>query len=547
MQESLFGIETEYAFTHFAPGGKALKRAAGLETMLAFAPERLKCLNDSGAPGFYLSNGSRLYIDVGHHPELSTPECLDPWEAVRYILAGERILAMLAAEVERKHPGSKASVYRCNVDYITGQTWGCHESYLHRTTTEALAEEIIPHLVSRLIYTGAGGFDNHSSGLEFTLSPRAPHLGKGVSGHSTHDRGIFHTKDEPLCANGYHRLHILCGESQCSQLGTFLKIGATALVVRMIEAGVCRGREMALRAPPTAMRRFASDPSCTRFASDPSCTRREALRNGKKLSALEIQRHYLEAAEAHVSREFMPTWAGEVCAEWRRMLDRLEGGEGAVSTVLDWGIKLTLFREHARKRPPQRSAARRCSRICSIQTCRRATAASPKSECASRSCSSRGDPDRRRSAPSPRCTPSCSSSTRDLASWVRAGSSLPSMRPEFSTTAFRDWEMSKRRCTNPPPGAAPTSGARPSCATVEIASATLRHGRRSSTISSGAPSTSAIPSGEMRPGSLVRAPGGRRKARKAAERGCNAWRGDVIVRRRRWASDSAESSDGTVI
>jgi len=352
MQEPLFGIETEYAFTHFAPGGETLNRGAGLEAMLAFAPKRLKCLRDSGAPGFYLSNGSRLYIDMGHHPELSTPECSDPWEAVRYILAGERILAMLAEEVEKKHRGSEASVYRCNVDYITGQTWGCHESYLHRTTTEALAEEIIPHLVSRLIYTGAGGFDNHSSGFEFTLSPRVPHLGLGVSGHSTHDRGIFHTKDEPLCTNGYHRLHILCGESQCSQLGTFLKIGTTALVVRMIEAGVCRGHEMALQSPPFAMRGFASDPSCTR---------REALKSRKKLSALEIQRHYLDAAEAHVSRDFMPPWAGEVCAEWRRMLDRLEGGEGAVSTVLDWGIKLTLFREHARKRGSQWDELARCA------------------------------------------------------------------------------------------------------------------------------------------------------------------------------------------
>jgi len=345
MDESLFGIETEYAFTHFAPDGKALKRQAGLERMLMLVTKRLKCLRDSAAPGFYLCNGSRFYIDVGHHPEMSTPECLDPWEAVLYILAGERILAALADELESELPRSKASVYRCNVDYITKQTWGCHESYLHRTTTKALAEEIIPHLVSRLIYTGAGGFDSHSSGLQFTLSPRVPHLGRQISGNSTSDRGIFHTKDEPLCSSGYHRLHILCGESQCSQLGTFLKIGATALVVSMIEAGVCRGHEVALQAPLVAMRRFSTDPSCTR---------KEALRDGRKLRALEIQRHYLEAAEAHVSQDFMPPWAGELCAEWRRMLDLLEGGpeggEGAVSTVLDWGIKLTLFMEHTRKR-----------------------------------------------------------------------------------------------------------------------------------------------------------------------------------------------------
>ncbi len=341
MQESLFGIETEYAFTHFAPNGEALDRGAGLTRLLHFANKRLKCLRDSGAAGVYLSNGSRLYVDVGHHPELSTPECSDPWQTVLYILAGERILTNLATDVEKEFPNSKVSIFRCNVDYFSKQTWGCHESYLHRSLPAALAEEIIPHLVSRLIYTGAGGFDNCSPGLEFTLSPRVPHLVRKISGDSTGGRGIFHTKDEPLCAKGYHRLHILCGESQCSQLGNLLKIGATDLVVRLIDAGVCRGHVVALKSPLAAMRRFSTDPSCTR---------REALANGEKRSAIEIQRHYLAAAEAHLSYSFMPSWAGALCAEWRRMLDRLEDGVDGVSTVLDWGIKLSLYREHARKR-----------------------------------------------------------------------------------------------------------------------------------------------------------------------------------------------------
>src|SRR4051812_36343834 len=30
------------------------------------------------------------------------------------------------------------------------------------------------------------------------------------------ERGIFHTKDEPLSKNGFHRLHILSGESLSS-------------------------------------------------------------------------------------------------------------------------------------------------------------------------------------------------------------------------------------------------------------------------------------------------------------------------------------------
>jgi proteasome accessory factor A len=340
-REAVLGVETEYAFTHFGRNREARPRGPSLERMLHFARTQLASLRDVAAPGVYLGNGSRLYIDTGNHPEMSTPECSDPRELVRYIQAGERILAGLAAEVQKEVSGSRASIFRCNVDYCSGQTWGCHESYLHSAPQPVLAAEIIPHLVSRLIYTGTGGFDNSSPGISFMLSPRVSHLVKVTGDNSVRDRGIFHTKDEPLCKGNHHRLHLLCGESLCSELASFLKVGATALVVYLIEAGVCRGGEVSLESPVTAMRRFAGDPSCTRTA---------VLKNGRKASALEIQRHYLNAAEAHVSRSFMPAWAGEVCAAWRQMLDRLEEGPEAVSTQLDWGIKYWLYREHARKR-----------------------------------------------------------------------------------------------------------------------------------------------------------------------------------------------------
>ena len=340
-REPVLGVETEYAFTHFERNGEARLRALSLERMLHFARTQLPNLSDVAAPGVYLGNGSRLYIDTGNHPEMSTPECSDPRELVRYIQAGERILAGLAREVQKEVSGSRASVFRCNVDYCSGQTWGCHESVLHHAPQPALAEEIIPHLISRLIYTGTGGFDNNSPGVQFMLSPRVSHLVKVTGDNSVRNRGIFHTKDEPLCKGNHHRLHLLCGESLCSELASFLKVGATALVVYLIEAGVCRGGEVSLQSPVTAMRLFAGDPSCTQTA---------VLKNGRKASALEIQRHYLNAAEGHVSRSFMPPWAGEVCAAWRQMLDRLEEGAEAVSTQLDWGIKYWLSREHARKR-----------------------------------------------------------------------------------------------------------------------------------------------------------------------------------------------------
>lgn len=109
--------------------------------------------------------------------------------------------------------------------------------------------------LSRIVYTGAGGFNSRfRQGLQFTLSPRVWHLVRGVSEGSTEARGIFHTKDESLSAEGYHRLHILCGESVCSETAAWLKVGATALVVALIDAGLRDNIEHAMEHAPAVGR-----------------------------------------------------------------------------------------------------------------------------------------------------------------------------------------------------------------------------------------------------------------------------------------------------
>ena len=342
MAERLFGVETEYALTAIGARGQSLDRAPIAEAVMHLARTTLPCLPDEFSGGMFLQNGARFYVDVGLHPECTTPEVSNPWDAVRYVQAGERLLLCLATAVAAKRRAGQLLLMRCNVDYGgTRSTWGCHESYMHRADPRAMPKQIVPHLVSRLIYTGAGGFDNRSAGVEFMLSPRVAHMTSEVSGESTHNRGIFHTKDEPLCRGGYHRLHILCGESLCSELAAWLKLGTTALVVALIEAGLSPGEEVQLRTPVIAMQLFAQDPTCTAVAESP---------RGKRLSAIDIQRHYLSLAEAHVGDAFMPPWAGEVCRQWRAVLDRLQGGPQSVATTLDWAIKLALFKEHVRRR-----------------------------------------------------------------------------------------------------------------------------------------------------------------------------------------------------
>src|ERR1035438_2519975 len=117
MAESLFGVETEYAIAGVAPGG-AMDREQILQRLMMLAGRQLLHLPDLNSPGgFFLQNGSRFYVDCGAHPEICTPECANPWDAVRYVQAGHRILASLASAVESASAkGTEIMAFRCNVD-----------------------------------------------------------------------------------------------------------------------------------------------------------------------------------------------------------------------------------------------------------------------------------------------------------------------------------------------------------------------------------------------------------------------------------------------
>jgi len=343
MAERLFGVETEYGFSVLARPGATVTTGQTLEALLACAKQKFPHLPAAQGSGIFLQNGGRFYIDSGGHPEWTTPECANPWDICRYQQAADRMLTELAAELARRDPQiAEVVLARNNVDYVTQATWGSHESYLHRTDPNVLPDQIVPHLVSRIVFTGSGGFNAYSRGLEFLISPRVAHLRQAISGSSTSDRGIFHTKDEPLSAAGYHRLHVLAGESLNSEIATFLRIGTTALVVALIDANRKPGTGVKLVDPLQAMRAFAGDPTCRATA---------LTTRGLPVTAIEIQRHYLRQAEACVGEEFMPPWTDRVCREWRAMLDRLtEDAPASVATELDWAIKYFLYRDQTARR-----------------------------------------------------------------------------------------------------------------------------------------------------------------------------------------------------
>ena len=339
MTERMMGLETEHGFS--VPRVDAESRCGVLDRLMHIARKRLIHLPGCQGTGIFLANGSRLYIDTGGHPELCTPEVENPWELVRYICAGDRILHRLAEETASVEGIPEVLLFKCHVDYGGGCTWGCHENFANKAPRTTLPNQLIPHLVTRIVFSGAGGLNPHCPGVEFVLSPRACHLEGVTCINSTGSRGIYHFKDEPLSSCGWSRLHLLCGESVMSHQAMLLKAGTTALVVAMAEGRLNPGETVRLESPLEAMHGFNADPR-GRVAA--------ALLNGGERTALAIQRHYLEFAEARLGHDCMPAWAPELCRCWRETLDLLDGGPGAVDRMLDWAIKHALYHERIRRR-----------------------------------------------------------------------------------------------------------------------------------------------------------------------------------------------------
>jgi len=331
----LMGVETEYAVA--GPG----KHGEAAHALVREARSRLAHLPGHPA-GIFLANGARLYMDTGSHPEYCTPECAHPSEAVRHVLAGERILEdLVARDAAGQRRAREAIVFKHNVDPVLRTTWACHESYLVRHPPAHFVTDLPAHLVSRIVFCGAGGLHPASRGFEFTLSPRAWFLERTVTDGSTQNRGILHLKDETLSRAGHHRLHLLCGESLCSEIAAWLKLGTTALVVALLDAGVSPGPKARPYDPVAALREFALDPACRV---------RVPMEAGAPASAVEIQRRLLGLVEANADTAGLPDWAPEVCREWGAMLDRVEAGPEAVSRTVDWAIKHGLFIRHAERR-----------------------------------------------------------------------------------------------------------------------------------------------------------------------------------------------------
>lgn len=330
----IFGLENEYGVTCTLRGQRRLSPDEVARYLFR------KVVSWGRSSNVFLENGARLYLDVGSHPEYATPECDSISDLVAHDKAGERILEALAlsAEARMREEGIRGSIFlfKNNTD-SAGNSYGCHENYL---TTRAddfskYAEVLIPFLVSRQIYSGAGKVLLTARGPIFCISQRAEHIWEGVSSATTRSRPIINTRDEPHAdAERFRRLHVIVGDSNMSEYATFLKVGTTAIMLRMLEDPSVVLRDMALENPIRAIREISHDISCTR---------KVRLANGRELSALEIQGEYLERALKYAEQQGLPYEETVALQMWERSLKALSRDPMDLDGECDWVTKYKLI------------------------------------------------------------------------------------------------------------------------------------------------------------------------------------------------------------
>lgn len=284
---------------------------------------------------------------MGSHPEYATPECDNVTELVTHDKAGERILEGLLVDAERRlhEEGIAGDVYlfKNNTD-SAGNSYGCHENYLVARHGEfsRLADILIPFLVTRQLLCGAGKVLQTPRGAVYCVSQRAEHIWEGVSSATTRSRPIINTRDEPHAdAERYRRLHVIVGDSNMSETTMLLKVGATDLVLRMIEAGTVM-RDLTLENPIRAIREVSHDITGQR---------KVRLASGREASALEVQQEYYEKAVDFCERRGIRTGMVERVLElWGRTLDAVrEQDLDRIDTEIDWVMKYKLIERYRAK------------------------------------------------------------------------------------------------------------------------------------------------------------------------------------------------------
>jgi proteasome accessory factor PafA2 len=289
-----------------------------------------------------LTNGARYYVDHAH-PEYSSPECADPLTLVLYDKAGEEVLRRSMRAAAHIFPGAPAAVVYKNNSDGKGNSYGCHENYLvdRAVPFTKVAAAVVPHFVTRQIYTGAGKVGAETPALDrsqvtFQISQRAEFFEEVIGLETTLKRPIVNTRDEPHAdPRRFRRLHVIVGDANLSEVATFLKVGTTALVLAMVEDDVTAPRDLTPADPVRAMHEVSTDLTLSRPL---------AMADGSTATPIAVQWELYTAARKYADHYGLSVLGNEEVGErvlqrWEAVLHGLENDPAGLARQLDWVAK----------------------------------------------------------------------------------------------------------------------------------------------------------------------------------------------------------------
>ena len=342
IDKRIMGLETEYGVTCVVDGQRRLSP----DEVARYLFRRVVAWGRSS--NVFLPNGGRLYLDVGSHPEYATAECDNLLDLIKQDQAGDRIVEDLVVEAEKRLNNEgilgQIHLFKNNID-TAGNSYGCHENFSvqRKHNFQQIVESMIPFLITRQIFCGAGKWMTSSKSGVFNLSQRSEHMWESISSATTRSRPIVNTRDEPHAdPEEYRRLHIIVGDSNMSECTTILKVATTELVLRAAESGLIND-QYSIENPIRTIREISTDLSFKK---------RFRLTSGREVTALQIQQEIYELVTKIPDFEQMMIqplykYAFDL---WGRVLASIESNNFEdVKFEIDWIIKRDFFQEYMNK------------------------------------------------------------------------------------------------------------------------------------------------------------------------------------------------------
>ena len=363
MLNRIFGLETEYGLLvqHAQPDHSPAWFAHKLRDQIFHVQRRgVLDLHHRGhdeppGNGGFLTNAGRIYLDMGHL-EYASPECESLMDVVASDRAGDQVLQQAINELGW---ADTVSLIKNNIDHETDATFGSHENYLVTRRfpfTKRGLGPLVTFLVTRQIFTGSGrvgaaspqdawiqtdrllvpraamGHRLDLNELPYQISQRADHIVNDFFEWVQQNRAIINTRDEPLAdPNQYRRIHLLLGDSNMAEFATALKLGATGLVLQLIEEGHAPSG-LDINEPVETLQEISQDQERQWLVR---------LQSGTTISAIDIQERFLAAAQEHCKGQDEETdW---VLAQWEAVLQDLRGNYAKLVGRVDWASKLWLL------------------------------------------------------------------------------------------------------------------------------------------------------------------------------------------------------------